>query len=137
VFTSFWNSVSNQLGCYRGTEFVDGVGAAQPFVGGRMIWSDGLDYIYAFGSNGAWTGVPDKWVDGMPTYTCAAGQRAGVIRGFGIAWCNSSYIQTLVDSATGIEYRVLVTVAIFENGIILRSEGVTRVAYNTGLWQSK
>ena len=102
-----------------------------------MYWVGATRSIYAFGANGKWTVVADNWVEGQPNYSCSAGQTAGVQRGFGKAWCNNNTIQTLVGRSTGSEYAATVSFAVFQNGLILRAEGITRVAYNSGSWESR
>jgi hypothetical protein len=137
VFAAVWDAVKGQLGCFTGQEVNRGQGAAQPFAGGRMYWVGATRSIYAFGANGKWTVVADTWVEGQPNYSCAAGQSANVERGFGRAWCNSNAIQSLVGRSTGGENAATVSVTAFENGLILKAEGVTRVAYNSGSWESR
>jgi hypothetical protein len=132
-----WNLVRDTLGRPQGNEVSGGAGAAQATASGRLYWVGATRRIYAFGSNGTWTSVADLWVEGNPTYSCDAGRRAGFGRGFGRAWCDSGAIQALLGSANGGEYAVGVSLMNFENGFILRAEGVTRVAYNTGVWESR
>lgn len=136
-FVEVWNLVREALGCPQGNEVSGGAGAAQVTTSGRVYWVAATRRIYAFGSNGAWLSVPDLWVEGNPTYSCDAGRRAGFIRGFGRAWCDHTAIQALLGVARGNEYAVSVSLMTFDNGFILRSEGVTRVAYNTGVWESR
>jgi serine/threonine-protein kinase len=136
TFAAIWKNISRNLGCPLSRDMVNSQGAAQAFVGGRMYWVGANRRIYVFGSGGGWTSAADTWVDGNPAYTCTAGQNAGVKRGFGKVWCNNSYAQTLMGASTGGEYPTSVSVVVFENGIILRAEGSTRVAYNGGTWGS-
>jgi hypothetical protein len=93
--------------------------------------------MYAFGANGTWVSVADTWVEGNPEYSCDAGRRAGFRRGFGKAWCENTTIQSLLGTARGAEYATGVSLVAFDNGLILRSEGVTRVAYNGGTWEGR
>jgi hypothetical protein len=136
-FAEIWNSVQSKLGCPQGTEVNGGSGAAQVTTTGRVYWVGVTRRIYAFGANGGWSSVADLWVEGNPTYSCEAGRRAGFIRGFGRAWCDSSTIQSLLGSARGNEYAIAVSLMTFDSGLILRVDGMTRVAYNTGTWESR
>ena len=135
-FAAIWSAVSAKLGCPLSRD-VNSQGAAQPMGGGRMYWVAAYTRIYAFGNNGGWASVQDTWVDGQAESSCAAGQNAGVKRGFGRAWCNSGFIQGLVGASTGGEYSTGVSLTIFANGVIFQSEGLTRVLYNNGVWESR
>ncbi len=135
VFASAWGAVSDKLGCPTGVETLNGQGSTQSFAGGQMVWLAANQTIYAFQNNGAWVGAADTWQEGNGAYACAAGQAAGVQRGFGKVWCNSATVSAALGRATRTEYATAVSWATFEHGMIIQTDGVTRAVYADGTWE--
>ena len=113
--------------------------AMERFERGVMLWREDQRMIYVLANDGTWRKIADTWIEGMPPYACSDIPPAGLVkpqRGFGIVWCSTPGMKSLVGWALEEEHGITTQYQNFQNGEMIRAEdGGIYVLSRSGWWR--
>ena len=96
----------------------------ESFQGGKMLWRQDNDRIYAIYNTGRWESYNDLWYEGDPEYSCGAQQCPPTPRrGFGKIWCTYPAVRQGLGDASNVEWTDYRVVQHFDNGWMMRTGG--------------
>ena len=113
--------------------------ATQRFERGLMLWREDQRMIYVIASDGTWRKTIDNWTTSMSEASCPDVPPAGKfqpIRGFGLIWCNTPGMKSLVGWGLEAEHGITGQYQIFQGGEMLRAEdGTVYSLLHSGWWR--
>jgi hypothetical protein len=138
-FIGVWSgSVRGELGCPVETVHETWT-AVERFERGVMLWREDQRMIYVLANDGTWRKIADTWIEGMPQYACSDVPPAGLVkpqRGFGLVWCTTPGMKSLVGWALEEEHGITTQYQSFQNGEMIRAEDSSiYVLLRSGWWR--